>query len=201
LVFSNDDIEGIWDFSWPGHGIGHPPSSSVDFTTEGKLSFDSFLPELDPTLKCLMPGIPLGIIDPYPIEIVMQDHQILFLYEHFHMVRRIFMDGRIAPDDWPVSLIGYSVGHWEEKTLVIKTTHMSPDNYVWTNGMPFSGDKNSYVIERYSREGDILLFEAEIHDSVNYKTPYKVSGQRLFSPDMNIYEYECLPDFAGAGVI
>ena len=43
-----------------------------------------------------MPGIPRGFTDPYPIEIIQQDHQIVILHEYYHQVRRIFMDGREA---------------------------------------------------------------------------------------------------------
>ena len=106
-------------------------------TPEGRAEFERFSADRDPTLKCIMPGVPLGIHDPYPLEIVQQDHQIVFLHEHFHMVRRIFMDGREAPENWWPSLVGFSVGSWEGDTLVVKTTHMSPENLMWHNGMPF----------------------------------------------------------------
>ena len=98
------DFEGIWQPRHPPR-MGQPPPDEVQLTPAGRAEYESFSPEKDPTLRCLMPGIPLGLVDPYPIEIVQQDHQILILYEHFHQVRRIFMDGREAPDHWLPSLI------------------------------------------------------------------------------------------------
>ena len=190
------DFEGIWQPRHPPR-MGQPPPDDVRLTDAGRAEFESFTPEKDPTLRCLMPGIPLGLVDPYPIEIVQQDHQILILYEHFHQVRRIFMDGREAPDDWLPSLIGYSTGRWEGETLVIRTTHMSPDNYTWTSGLPFSGDENAYVIERWSRDGDVLTFTGEVYDPTNYEEPYVVNGRWDFAPEGEIWEYECIPEFAG----
>ena len=192
------DFEGIWQPQHPPR-MGQPDPREVRLTPAGQAEYDSFSPDKDPTLRCLMPGIPLGLVDPYPIEIVQQDHQILILYEHFHQVRRIFMDGREAPDHWLPSLIGYSTGRWEGErpTLVIRTTHMSPENYVWTAGFPFSGDENTYVVERWWREGDVLRFTGAVHDPTYYEEPYVVNGLWNFAPDGEIWEYECIPEFGG----
>lgn len=177
--------------------MGQPDPGTVRLTPAGQAEFDSFSPDKDPTLRCLMPGIPLGLVDPYPIEIVQQEHQILILYEHFHQVRRIFMDGREAPDHWLPSYIGYSTGEWDGDTLVIRTTHMHPDNYMWTAGFPFSGDENTYAIERWWREGDVLRFTGEVHDPTYYEEPYVVNGLWNYAPDGEIWEYECIPEFGG----
>lgn len=190
------DFEGIWNPSHPGR-MGQPDPGTVRLTPAGQAEFDSFTPDKDPTLRCLMPGIPLGLVDPYPIEIVQQEHQILILYEHFHQVRRVFMDGREAPDHWLPSFIGYSTGEWDGDTLVIRTTHMHPDNYMWTAGFPFSGDENTYVIERWWREGDVLQFTGEVHDPTYYEEPYVVNGLWNYAPDGEIWEYECIPEFGG----
>lgn len=194
--FAQADFEGIWNPSHP-QGMGQPNPATVQLTAAGQAEFAAFSPENDPTLRCLMPGIPLGLVDPYPLEIVQQDHQILFLYEHFHQVRRIFIDGREAPDHWLPSLVGYSTGEWDGDTLVVRTTHLSPDNYMWTAGYPFSGDPETYVIERYTRNGDELSFTGEVHDPRYYESPYVVNGHWDFAPDGEIWEYECIPEFGG----
>lgn len=194
--YAQADFEGIWNPSHPPR-MGQPVPSDVRLTVEGQAEFDAFSPDKDPTLRCVMPGIPLGLVDPYPIEIVQQDHQVLFLYEHFHMVRRIFTDGREVPDHWLPSFMGYSTGQWDGDTLVIRTTHMSPDNYTWTAGFPFSGDPEAYVIERYRRDGEELSFRGEVHDPRYYEEPYVVNGHWDFAPEGEIWEYECIPEFGG----
>ena len=189
-------IDGIWEPA-RGPGLGHPQPEDVRLTPEGRTEFESFSEERDPTLKCIMPGVPLGIHDPYPLEIIQQDHQIVFLHEHFHMVRRIFMDGRESPENWWPSLVGFSVGRWEENSLVVTTTHMSPDNLMWHNGMPFSGDPETYVIERYDFDGDEFSLTAEVFDPRYYEEPYVIRSARTRETDGVILEYECYPEYSG----
>ena len=198
LAVAAPSIGGIWDPA-RGTGSGHPQVEDIKLTPEGLTEFESFSTERDPTLKCIMPGVPLGIYDPYPLEIIQQDHQIVFLHEHFHMVRRFFMDGREAPEDWWPSLVGFSVGNWEGNTLVVKTTHLSAENLMWHNGMPFSGDPESYVVERYAFDGDEFTLTAEIFDPRYYEDPYVIRGYRERTPDGMIFEYECYAEFNGAG--
>jgi hypothetical protein len=51
------------------------------------------------------------------------------------LVRRIYTDGRALPPDPDESNAGYSVGHWEDRTLVVKTVSLKPNaNLV---GAPF----------------------------------------------------------------
>ena len=196
IVAAAPTIGGIWEPA-RGPGLGHPQPEDVRLTSEGRTEFESFSEERDPTLKCIMPGVPLGIHDPYPLEIIQQDHQIVFLHEHFHMVRRIFMDGREPPENWWPSLVGFSVGRWEENTLVVTTTHMSPDNLMWHNGMPFSGDPETYVIERYDFDGDEFSLTAEVFDPRYYEEPYVIRSARTREPDGVILEYECYPEYSG----
>jgi len=198
LTLAAPSIGGIWDPA-QGPGAGHPPAEDVSLTAEGQTAFESFSGDSDPTLKCIMPGVPLGILDPYPLEIIQQDHQIVFLHEHFHMVRRIFTDRTEPPAGWWPSLVGFSTGSWEGNTLVVKTTHMSPDNLMWHNGMPFSGDPEAYAIERYEFDDDKFVVTAEVFDPRYYDEPYVMRGYRERNPDGIIFEYECFAEYNGAG--
>jgi hypothetical protein len=194
VVRAQADFEGIWVPDHPPR-LGQPLLSEVELTPAGRAEFERFSPENDPSFRCIMPGVPRGLADPYPIEIVQQDHQILMLHEYYHQVRRVFMDGREAPDYWPPSLNGFSTGHWEGATLVVRTTHLSPDNYMSISGLPFSGDEHTYAIEHYTRSADILSFTAEVHDPTNYEEPYVTTGRWNLAPDGEIWEYACNPEF------
>lgn len=194
VVRAQADFEGIWVPDHPPR-LGQPLLSEVELTPAGRAEFERFSPENDPSFRCIMPGVPRGLADPYPIEIVQQDHQILMLHEYYHQVRRVFMDGREAPDYWPPSLNGFSTGHWEGDTLVVRTTHLSPDNYMSISGLPFSGDEHTLTIEHYTRSADILSFTAEVHDPTNYEEPYVTTGRWNLAPDGEIWEYACNPEF------
>jgi hypothetical protein len=146
-----------------------------------------------------MPGIPKGFTDPYPLEIIQQEHQVVLLSEYFHQVRRVYMDGRDPPKFWPLTLAGYSKGYWEGMTLVVRTEYLSPDNYTDPRGLPFSGTGDSYVIERYTREADELKLVIEVHDPVNFDGPYIMSRSWTFTPDGEIWEYDCNSEFGVVG--
>ncbi len=195
VAHAQADFEGIWIPDNPSGASRLPPLSEIKFTPAGQAELERFNTGNDPAFRCAMPGIPRGLIDPYPIEIIQQDHQIVILYEYFHQVRRVLMDGREAPVYWPTSLGGYSTGHWEGETLVVRTTHLSPDNYMENSGRPFSGAEDTYVIERFTRSEDVLMFAAEIHDPTYYEDPYPMSGRWNIAPDGEIWEYVCNPEF------
>ena len=89
------DLEGIWQPVDPINA--HPRDGEFEYTPAGRAAMDEFSAENDPSFHCQMPGVPRGVIDPYPLEIIQQEHQIVFLYEYYHQVRRIYLDGREAP--------------------------------------------------------------------------------------------------------
>ena len=216
VAYGQADFEGIWLPSNQGGGQGGggggqsggqsggrgggggPGLDDVKLTPAGQAEFDTFRTENDPAFRCIMPGIPKGFTDPYPMEIIQQDHQIVFLYEYFHQVRRVFLDGREVPDYWPASLSGYSTGHWEGDTLVVRTTRLSP-NQLSPLGLPFSGAEDAYVVERYTRSGDELTFTAEIHDPTYYEEMIARNRRWSFAPDGEIWEYDCNPEFGDVG--
>ena len=65
--------------------------------------------------------------------------------------------------------MGFSAGHWEGSTLVIKTTHLQPTVREWM-GDPISED--AIVIERYSIDDNgRLIGVLTLYDPRNYKQP------------------------------
>ena len=188
------DFEGIWMHNVPLSTLARV-SSELGLTPAGQADWDRYDPQDDPLFRCIMPGVPRGITDPYLLEIIQQEHQIVMLREYFHQVRRIYMDGREAPEHWPLSMSGYSTGRWEGDTLVVTTTHLSPDNAMNIQGHPFSGDEHTYVIERYTRTGDELKMEAVVHDPTFYQEPHAIEFGWEFAPDKEIWTYECDPRF------
>ena len=194
VAYGQADFEGIWTPDNPP-GLGQPALDEVPLTPPGRAELEAFGAEDDPVFRCIMPGIPRGFTDPYPLEIIQQDHQIVLLYEYFHQVRRIYMDGREAPEFWPPSLAGYSTGSWDGETLVVRTTSLSPDTYMDQRGLPFSGAEDTYVVERYTRLEDELNLAVEVHDPTNYEEPYTMKRSWNFTPDAEIWEYECNPEF------
>ena len=109
------------------------------------------------------------------------------------------MDDRAPPEFWPLTLAGYSNGHWEGETLVVRTEHLSPDNYTDPRGLPFSGADNTYVTERYRREGDELKLVVEVHDPTNFDGPYIMNRSWEFTPESEIWEYDVNSEVGAVG--
>jgi hypothetical protein len=71
---------------------------------------------------------------------------------------------------------GYSVGHWEDDTLVIETTHLLP---AWLDGsgLPMAGD-GTRTVERYEFSADRLSADATmtIYDPLYTEPLVRVRG-------------------------
>ncbi len=70
--------------------------------------------------------MPRGMIawQPTRIEIVESDDRVWVLFEAYHQVRRIFLDGRPPVDGEGQLWLGHSNGHWEGDTLVVETINL-----------------------------------------------------------------------------
>jgi hypothetical protein len=55
------------------------------------------------------------------MEVVQQPERITLLSELANQSRRIYLDERVFPEDFPHQRVGYSIGHWEGEALVIDT--------------------------------------------------------------------------------
>src|SRR5499433_3186212 len=73
---------------------------------------------LDPEIKCYLPGVPRATYMPYPFQIFQTPDNIFIAYEFAGANRTIYMNTKqkSSPvDTW----MGWSVGHWEGETLVV----------------------------------------------------------------------------------
>ncbi len=153
------DITGRWSNRYKFHlTVDDLDPKPTPFTPEGKRVFDSTEHLQDPSLRCLAPGLPRIFGAPYNMEIVDAGTHYLFIYVEHNTPRRIWMDGRKAPENTPASSLGFSVGHWEGNALVIETTHLAPGLWLDGSGLPMSGD-GTRIVERYEPSADKLTIE------------------------------------------
>ena len=79
-------------------------------------------------------------------------------------LRRIYTDGRPHPADPDPTFHGHSIGHWENKTLVVDTVAVLPETYIASSeaiGLPNNGDM--HIVERIHLVGpDTLNDDLEI---------------------------------------
>jgi hypothetical protein len=181
------DFSGIWSRTSSGIAKVH-----LDYTPAAQAVVDDYHYLDDPALRCVSPGVVRVSGWPYPLEILQNEDQLTILYESFHEVRRIFLDGRDFPEDSPLRAMGYSIGHWDGSTLVVETRQLMAA-FVDLNGQPLS--EQARVIERMSLSEDGLAMRSEmtIYDPENYRRPITRHRQWRKSPETTILEYDCDP--------
>lgn len=140
---------------------------------------------VDPVFNCRPAGVPrVG----EPQKIVQTPTEIVFFYEsgtnEGPATNRIIpTDGRkhdplqIADTSW----MGYSIGHWEDDTLVIESVGFNDESWLGWTGYIHSWDMT--VTERVRREGDTLYWEATVNDTMLLE-PWTMDPQeRVLNPN------------------
>jgi hypothetical protein len=142
--------------------------------------------------SCVEPGMPTVMwgIGGAAMEIVQQPRRITLLSELANQSRRIYLDGRAPPADFPDQRVGFSIGHWEGDTLVIETTKiMEWQAPRWPHSDEFRVTERWYLKDaseititglRPDRppkvEGAVLVNEMTMNDPKWYADPdYKVT--------------------------
>jgi hypothetical protein len=100
--------------------------------------------------------------------------------------RLVPTDGRPHRTDVDPSYFGDSIGHWEGDTLVVDVTHLNDDTWL-ANGGYFHTDA-LHVVERLTRKGDTLLWEATAEDPNVMTKPWVMNPQTVVLTDAMLYE-------------
>ena len=153
----------------------------------------------DQTYICGPPGVPrLG--PPQRIFQTARDMAILYDDLNGNFFRVIPTDGRPHRTTRPPNVAGLtdhleidpsphgnSVGHWEGDTLVIEVRNLSADTWLGDNGLFHT--ENIRVIERLTRQGNTLTWQATVEDPEVLAEPWKLNPRTLtLRPDDEIEE-------------
>ena len=126
-----------------------------------------------------------------PRQIIQTRDAVVIAPEDSSGARVIHLGGQ-APPDVVRSISGYSVGRWENDTLVVETTHMRADDPARNvAGRPILLSRRSKVTERFTRVSPTELFyRFTVEDDQLYTRPW--SGEfSMMRFDQPIYEYAC----------
>jgi hypothetical protein len=145
---------------------------------------------VDPTERCIPPGIPRTMFQPFPWEIVQARDRIVIIYEYQSLVRQIFMDGRRHPSDLEPTYMGHAIGKFEGDTLIIDTVGFNDKTWLDPRGLPHTDAL--HVIERMRRVNhDTLEDRYTIDDSKAYTKPWTATRIFKLKPEWQIKEYVC----------
>ncbi len=189
------DFPGVYVAVWVGAVEIVTPPEVYPMTASARRAyeaFDSFVSDPRRVNDCAPEKMPTLLWTANPIEIEVQPDRIDIRYEEGGSSRVIWLNGAEPPEDQPYTAVGYSVGHWEEDALIVKTTHMDSPTIVNDLGHPLSRD--AVLTERYWKEpGETTLrLEYEIDDPVNYTET--LSFNRIWEPSETeqVQPWECV---------
>ena len=146
--------------------------------------------DLDPEVKCYLPGVPRAMYMPYPFQIMQSTDYMMMTFEYAEGVRTIYMKKQQAPAD---SWMGWSNGRWEGETLVIDTTDFNDLSWFDRAGN-FHSDA-LHVVERITASGpNNLNYEATIEDPKTFTRPWKISMPlyRRLEKNAQVLEFKCV---------
>jgi len=147
--------------------------------------------ELDPEVKCYLPGIPRANYMDKPFQIFHSDKAVFMAYEYAGAVRNVYLEdpGEAPLDSW----MGQSFGRWEGDTFVVEVTGLLQDTW-----FDRSGNHHGYttkVVERWTPISDYhMRYEAEITDEEVYTKPWKISFvlYKKVEEDAQLQQFKCV---------
>jgi hypothetical protein len=128
---------------------------------------DMWTNKYDPVMTCQPLGVPR---EGPPRRIIQTDKDVIFIYTGgdagggYGEYRIIPTDGRkhTKDPDFEYTYLGDTVGHWEGDTLVLDAVGFTDATWLGRGGLFHSGQMR--VVERFTRQGDALLYDVTVED-------------------------------------
>jgi hypothetical protein len=143
----------------------------------------------DPVTLCL-PGGPSEMLNT-TYRIVQSPTVLALLYESgTGRYRQIYLDGRKLPKDPNPTWLGYSVGHWEDDTLVVESAGFNRRSWLDRAGHPHS--EKLHVAERFRRvDFGHMQFQITFDDPETLTRPLSFSLAVNYAADTDMLENVC----------
>jgi len=180
----------VWSTPIDGGGPGGLWNASYPLTAPAKAAVAVFDPATDaPTLSCVPKGMPTIMGQPYPMQILERDGNIVLMLEEYDIVRTIFMDGN--EPEWTVPRpLGYSVGHWEGSALITETTGISWSHFD-TRGVPLGNSARTIETFSLQDDGARLDYQLTVTDPATFTEPVVLEKSWLWLSAMTIEPFDC----------
>jgi hypothetical protein len=157
----------------------------------------------DPQYDCIPYGVPRGSLrggGGYAMQIVQNRDVVAFLYEDRPgpYFRIVYLNGE-HPKDLDPSYYGHSIGHWEGDTLVVDVVGLNDETWLGSGTvgpkLAMMHSDQLHVVERWTRAGDVLTYEATVEDPVMFTKPWVMTPRQtqIAAPGDYIRPTMCLP--------
>ena len=153
------DISGFWDNRYKFRTtVDDFDPKPMPLTEQSRAIYEGREFGDDHVLRCQPAGLPRIFGSPYPVEIVDAGSHYLMVFLQDNTPRWVYMDGRDALPDQPLSSMGFSKGVWQDQTLIIQTTHLA-SGWLDGSGYPMSGGDGTRIVERWTVADDGLTID------------------------------------------
>ncbi len=180
----------VWSTPVGGASVGGFWNASYPLTAVATRALENFNPATDaPTLNCTPKGMPTIMEQPYPMEIVERDGNIVLLQEEYDTVRTIYMDG-FGPDWIDARPLGYSVGRWDGETLVVDTEGISWQHFD-RDGIPLNDGVTMRETFTLQDDGARLYYTLTVNDRMTFTEPVTLDKSWVWLPEVTVEPFEC----------
>ncbi len=181
------DIFRVWVPLTYANPLARLGEDGYQLTEAGRAAQALWDPEEDPALRCIPPGMPTVMANPYPVSFEDRGDAIIMRLEEWDGERIIHMDGEGEPSQ---PRMGHSVGRWEDNALVVQTRDIDW-RYVDDVGTPQS--EEVVINERFtlSEDGTDLVWTAEVIDAINFTEPVPLEVRWTWLPGQEVKPFNC----------
>jgi hypothetical protein len=175
-------------------GLGIVDGGTIPYLPEALIERDANFAnrlELDPEVRCYLPGVPRATYMPFPFQIIQSEEHVMMAHEYAGALRTIYMRNHTPPP--APTWMGWSNGSWDGDTLVVDTTGFN--GQTWFDRAGNFHSTNLHVIERFTpRSADTLPYEVTIEDPNVFTRPWTMSMPlyRRVEPNAEILEFRCV---------
>ena len=187
----------VWSREY-GQTFSLLPANDYPLTEAAQAARDAYDPVADnPIPGCTAKGMPMIMSNPLPFEFVDEGDEVHLKIEEYDLVRIIHLDtgtgtgadtgagaGAASP-----SILGHSVGRWEDGDLVVTTTQMNFMHY--GSGIALSAD--AHVHERFELSGDErrLDYTLTVTDPETFTEPLTARRHWVWMPGETVKDWSC----------
>jgi hypothetical protein len=191
VASGNDSLFRVWASHLGNPANALTPTAPLELTESAKRAVAAFDPVNESTESgCKPKGMPRLMSQPPPMEFIDKGDTILMRMEEYDTVRTIHM---VPPDDLdaqPRTLLGYSIGRWDGKTLVVETSRLDSP-YLNASGVPLGG--NARMVERFTptADGSRLDYSLVVTDPDSLLKPAELRRIWVYRPGEQVLPFNC----------
>jgi hypothetical protein len=193
-------LEGRWAPSVTEFNTSFTSMAQWPFTEAARASLLAARARSDEAVLGLCADYPPPLLSVFPdlreIRVGSSTVEMRFEAQGQNLLRVVHLDQTSHPKDVAPSLLGHSIGHWEQQTLVIDTVAFEPNPIGIMVGIPSSPRK--HLVERLTLTQDRrhLRYDVTLDDPAGLTAPSSVSVLWDYRPDLEPSGVPCNPEVA-----